>query len=389
MQEIRGTERSTSKGSPVDGIRNLRLEEFDSFMQFLDRAFGFSPGMFQADSPHIYRPRPELCASAFVIERDGQIVSHVGLYPLEVVVHGVTWPIGGIGGVGTLPEERGKGHMTALLERAIDVMRESDIPLSWLAGDRQRYNAFGWERAGQVYELTFSRRSLDRAVVEPIEIEARRPVDALDVVKRLYSTPAYHTLRPHLPLQLRKEGLRAWTAQDGYALVRGGAWGPLSILELISASGRELGVIRALLDWTDRDDIRWNVPAWDERLARLMLGVSRWRAGDWDMWRINDLAQVLALARPILSRRAAALRDFDLAIGVRERDRTTVSTIAVRDGEVEIARGRHVGPYVEWSAVEAARAVLGGPPPAAEADLLPGLRALLPIPMVLPALDHV
>ena len=374
----------------ADGIRNLGLKEYDAFIRFLDRCFGFSPGMFEADHPHTYRPTDELCAATYVMEREGQIVSHVGLYPLEVVVHGVTWPIGGIGGVGTLPEERGKGHMSALLQRVIDVMRETGVPLSWLGGDRQRYNAFGWERAGQTYELTFTRRALDRAGIEPVPIEARRPVDALDWVERFQPAQVCHARRPYLALQLRKEGLRAWTAEDGYALVQGSTWGPLSISELVSASGREAGMVRALLDWTRRDDIRWTVPAGDdERLARLMPGVSHWQANSWHMWRVNDLAPVLTLARPLLCRRAAALRDFRLAIGVREHDRTSVTTIAVRDGQVEIARGRHVEPYIEWSAVEAARAVLGGPPVAAEAGMAPGLRALLPMPMYLPSLDHV
>jgi predicted N-acetyltransferase YhbS len=374
----------------ADGIRNLRLEELDSFIRFLDRCYGFSPGMFEESCPHVYRPTPELCAATYVVEREGRIVSHVGIYPLEVVVHGVVWPIGGIGGVGTLPEERGKGHMTRLLYTAIDAMREAETPLSWLGGDRQRYNAFGWERAGQTYELTFSRRSLDRAGVEPIQIEGRRPVDALAWVERLQPTLVCHAHRPHLPLQLRQEGLRVWTAKDGYAIIRGGKWGPLSILELVSASGCEVGMIRALLDWTERNDIRWNVSVWDdERLARLMPGVGHWRLGGWDMWRVNDLTQVLALAQPVLRRRAAALRDFELAIGVREHDRTSVTTIAVRDGQVEIARDRHVEPYVEWSAVEAARVVLGGPPVAAEVDMPAGLRALLPIPMYLSPLDHV
>ena len=116
----------------ADGIRCLRLEEFDTFMRFLERCYGTSPGEFERDYPHTYRPAAELCASAFVMERGGRIVSHVGLFPLEAVVHNVIWPIAGIGGVGTLPEERGKGHMSALLDYVIDVMREQEYPLSWL-----------------------------------------------------------------------------------------------------------------------------------------------------------------------------------------------------------------------------------------------------------------
>jgi predicted N-acetyltransferase YhbS len=374
----------------ADGIRNLRPDEFDAFMRFLERCYGTTPGEFEHREPHIYRPAAELCASAFVIERQGRIVSHVGLYPLETVVHGVSFPIAGIGGVATLPSERGKGHMTRLLYTVIDAMREQSYPLSWLGGDRQRYNAFGWERAGLMYDLTFSQRSLSRAGMAAVEIEALFPADAVEAVERYQSLPLCHARRPYLPLQMRKEGLRVWTAVDGYALVEGTLFGPLSILELVSASGREVGMIRALLDWTGRSQITFKVPAWDdERLARLMPYVTHWRAGDWQMWRIVDLGELLALARPILSPRAAALRDMELAIGIREHDRTDVATIAVRDGQVKVARGRQAEPYVEWSSVEAARVLLGGPPVAAQAQVPPGLATLLPIPAYVPALDYV
>jgi predicted N-acetyltransferase YhbS len=379
----------------ADGIRNLRPGEFDTFMRFLERCYGASPGNFERHAPHHYRPSAELCASAFVMEQEGQIVSHVGLYPLEVVVQGVTYPIGGIGGVGTLPAHRGKGYMTQLLYTVIEVMREREIPLSWLGGDRQRYNTFGWEQAGQTYELVFTRRSLERAGVSPLgdeglEIEARYPSDALDVVERSQSTLACHTHRPHLALQMRSQGLRVWTTEDGYALVHGSLWGALSLAELVSASGRETSMVYALLDWTGRDEIKWKVSAWDgERLARLMPAVSHWQMNDWQMWRIVDLAQVLARARPLLQRRATAVRDFELAIGVREHDRTDVATIRVRDGEVEVARGRHADSTVEWSSVEAARVLLGGPPVGLEAGVPAGLAALLPIPVYLPSLDYV
>jgi hypothetical protein len=66
-----------------------------------------------------------------------------------------------------------------------------------------------------------------------------------------------------------------------------------------------------------------------------------------------------------------------------------VATIRVRDGEVEVARGRHADSTVEWSSVEAARVLLGGPPVGLEAGVPAGLAALLPIPVYLPSLDYV
>jgi predicted N-acetyltransferase YhbS len=383
----------------ADGIRNLRLEEFDTFIRFLERAFGMPRGNFERGYPHLYRPTPELCAVSFVMEQGGRIVSHVGVYPLEVQIQGVTWPIAGIGGVGTLPEERGNGHMTRLLHHAVGVMREQGYPLSWLIGDRQRYTSFGWERAGLSYELVFSQRSLERAGVEPVEVAVCGPEEALPVVQALQASLTCRALRPNLTDQLRKEGLWIWTTEGGYALVLGRLFGPLSIAELVSTSGQEAALIRAILDYTDRDQITWYVSGWDEeRLARLMPYTRNWRLGGWEMWRIVDLARALTLGQPFMERRAAVLRDLELAIGMRPhrpsaRDQTQAVTLSVRDGEVQVRPGRHADAYYEWSVVDATRLLLGGPP-AARPQGMPdalwtGLRALAPIPAYLSPLDHV
>jgi predicted N-acetyltransferase YhbS len=371
-------------------IRNLRRDEFDPFMRFLERCYRSSPGTFERLFPHLYRPAEALCSSAYLVEVDGRIVSHVGLYPIELVVHDETITVGGIGGVATLHAERGKGHMTRLLYHAIDEMRERGYPMSWLGGDRQRYNAFGWERAGLVYELGFSRRSLDRAGVTPAEIEARFPRDAVDVVARLQSQRPYRVRRPELALQLQKDGLWIWVADDAYVLVHDSTYEPLSIAELVSTSGQECGIVRAALDGTGRNEISWIVPAWEHQLlARIMPAVARWRVGGWQMYRIVDLARLLSLLEPVLSARAGPLHDFALSLGIREHDRTDAATLVVRGGRLEIRPGREADRYVEWSPQEAVRALLGGAPLGAGVQVPLELAALLPLPVHVPALDYV
>lgn len=371
-------------------IRNLRLDEYTPFMRFLNRAYALGPGAFERYYPHMYSPTPETCASAYVLVRDGEIVSHVGLYPIEVVVHGVSLPIGGIGGVATRQRDRGKGYMSRLLFHVIGEMRGQGYALSWLAGDRQRYNAFGWARSGIVYDLKMSRRALERADVRAVPLEEHVPGDVVDVVARYHVHAVCHTLRPNLDRQLTRAELRAWTAEDGYLLAEGHEYGPLAIRELISTSGRELGMVRSLLDWTERDEVSWALPGCDgERLARVLTGATHWRTCGWEMYRIVDLAELLSLMAPVLSQRSTALRDLELSIGVREHDRTDVATLSVCDGAVEVSAGRNADRYTEWSSVEAARLLLGGAPIAAEVDLPVGLAALLPLPVYVPPLDHV
>ncbi|MBN1935275.1 MAG: GNAT family N-acetyltransferase [Anaerolineae bacterium] len=368
-------------------IRHPRLDEFDALMRFLERCFGHSKGFFVRNLPHISRPDPEIADWSYVIEKDGQIVSHVGVYPIEVVTAGVRLKIGGIGGVSTCPEARGKGHMIRLLCHCIDEMRAQGYPLSWLGGDRQRYNGLGWERANPGYAPAWSRRSLDWLKVAPCEVEEQFPQDAIEHIRRLQDQQPCHVIRSRLALQLSHPRLRVWTAPDGYAIAEGEGSDRLSILELVSISAREVGMIRAMIDRATADSASWTMSAWDNRLPRLMPSTEGYRAEGWWMYRIVDLTKLLQAALPHLERRARAVRNFAVALGIREHDRVDVATIAVENGAVEVRVGKHAPDYIELDPLEAVRLLVGGPPIGAQVPA--ELHALLPIPVHVPPLDYV
>ena len=79
-------------------LRTLHLDEFDTFMRYMERAFGHSKEFFLRRYPHISRPTEETCSWTYVILENGEIVSHVGLYPIETVVAGIPLNIGGLAG---------------------------------------------------------------------------------------------------------------------------------------------------------------------------------------------------------------------------------------------------------------------------------------------------
>jgi hypothetical protein len=280
--------------------------------------------------------------------------------------------------------------MTRLLYHIVDEMRRIGYPVSWLGGDRQRYNVFGWELASPEYELIFSRRSLGWKNVEPVEVEEVFPEEALATIRRFQSAPACHAVRPNLEDLIQKANTRFWIAADGYAILSGQGRDHIRILELVSTSGDEVGMIRAMLDFNFGDRATWSLSAWDRaRLGRLMPYVGYWRSGHSDMYRVNDLTRLLTEAQGAIAKRALAVRDFAVAIGVEEHDRTTVTTLSVTDGAVSIRAGKHADTYVELSPVETARLFLGGPPIAGEVALPTPLMALLPVPVYVFPFDHV
>jgi len=371
-------------------IRTIHVEEFEDFMRFLERAFGHSVDFFRHFGPHIYKPTPEVCAWGYVVEEKGKIVSHVGVYPIDVVTAGVPLKLAGIGGVSTAVEARGKGYMTQLLYHAIDEMRAQGYAASWLGGDRQRYNTFGWETATLVYKLQFSRRSLSWHNVAATPIVEVLPWDATAQIARWMTVPACHTRRPDLEAQLHKANLRVWLAADGYAIADGQERDHVNLIELVSTSGNEAGLLRAIIEWNHGDRATWEVSPWDtERIARVMPYVSFQTTGYCGLYRINDLTAVLQAAIPALTRHAAGLRDFAVTLGMREHDRTQATTIAVRDGAVHIEAGQYAEHYVELDPVVATRLVFGGPAIPEAEQLPPGLLALLPVPVYVPQLDHV
>ncbi len=371
-------------------IRTLRVEEFEDFMRYVERAFGHSVNFFLGFGPHIYEPIPEVCAWGYVIEENGKIASHVGVYPIEVVTAGIPLTLGGIGAVSTSEEARGKGYMTQLLYHAIDEMRAKGYPASWLGGDRQRYNTFGWEVASQVCRLSFSRRSLGRAEVTRIPVEEALPWDAKDHIARLMTLPPCHTRRPRLEALLHRRDLRVWVSEDGYVMAEGQERDHVRIIEIVSASDREAEMIHAIIAWNHGDQASVEMSPWDEeRVARMMPYTHYWSTGYSGMYRINDLTAVLQAAHPFLQRRAGCLRDFAVAVGIREHDRTPITTITVRDGNVEIEAGQTAEPYVELTPITAARLFFGGPAVPEVVRLPQGLLALLPVPIYVAPLDHV
>jgi predicted acetyltransferase len=359
-------------------------------MRFMERAYGHSRDFFPRFYGHLYRPTSEACANCYIIKEGPQIVSHVGLFPIHVSCAGVRLTLGGIGGVATLPEARGKGYMTRLLRHVIKEMRARSYPTSWLAGDRQRYNTFGWEMSGIVYQLTFSRRSLTWHDVDPVPVEEVLPDAAHQVVAAHQARPACHARRPDLRAKLQRQDLRFWVAVDGYAIAEGQERDHVKVVELVSASGNEAGLLRAILDWNFADDVTWKVSGWEhQRIARVMPHVASWRIHEYGMYRINDLTALLTAALPFLNERAAGLRDHAVTMHLHDSDRITSTTLIVKEGTVQVRTGQHATHTVDLSMLDAARLIFGGPAPAPLGQVPPGLQVLFPIPMYVPYLDQV
>jgi predicted N-acetyltransferase YhbS len=109
-------------------------------------------------------PYPE--SFGFVARAGGRIVSHAEVLEMPVRYAEVTLRMGAVSGVVTLPEWRGRGLASAVMERLVAEMTARQIPLSLLmTGSQPFYERLGWS------EWTPPGRSM-------------RWADALDMVDR-------------------------------------------------------------------------------------------------------------------------------------------------------------------------------------------------------------
>jgi GNAT superfamily N-acetyltransferase len=88
--------------------------------------------------------RWEEVSTPFVHERDGRIVSHVGVLEMDLVCHGAVRRVGGIHAVCTLASERRRGLYRKLMEEALAWCDERYATLELSTGNPEYYEAFGF-----------------------------------------------------------------------------------------------------------------------------------------------------------------------------------------------------------------------------------------------------
>ncbi len=125
-------------------VRNPKQEELATVWEVLCGAFGEEPR--ERFRRQIWEDSTFELEQIRIAEVDGKIVSHVWVAERPVFYRGqVILPMGGIGGVGTLPEYRGRGLATLLLEDAIAYMERKGHAISMLfTGINPFYAKLGW-----------------------------------------------------------------------------------------------------------------------------------------------------------------------------------------------------------------------------------------------------
>ncbi|MBP3665789.1 MAG: GNAT family N-acetyltransferase [Clostridia bacterium] len=135
---------------------------YADYMALINLSFGFTTPEteFLGLLPKCYREEYRPQDQNYVVTEDGVLTAAVGAYDHEIVVCGRRLPCRGIGNVAVHPDHRSKGYMKLAMNKSLEDMIADGIVLSTLGGRRQRYQYFGFDKAGPAYSFSISRDNI-------------------------------------------------------------------------------------------------------------------------------------------------------------------------------------------------------------------------------------
>nr|WP_317283668.1 GNAT family N-acetyltransferase [uncultured Sellimonas sp.] len=131
--------------------RTAKPEEREKIVKLANEVFRTD---FETIIPKVYYPQDRSFEMTKIVENEeGEVAAEAALLLQDWYVGGRKLQTGFLGTVCVAPKERGKGYMKAVVNSQIEEMNKK-IQLSVLAGQRQRYEYFGYTTGGIVHKYT-------------------------------------------------------------------------------------------------------------------------------------------------------------------------------------------------------------------------------------------
>lgn len=133
-------------------------EDAQDIVDFADFIFSkdAEPHDFGQLIPKLYGDGEDTQKYHYMVKEDGKIKAMICVLPVTYNVAGIELKIGCVGTVSVHPRARGKGYMQQLMNMALEDMKSQGYSFSFLGGQRQRYEYFGYEPAGIKLNFTLT-----------------------------------------------------------------------------------------------------------------------------------------------------------------------------------------------------------------------------------------
>ncbi|MBR5705384.1 MAG: GNAT family N-acetyltransferase, partial [Deltaproteobacteria bacterium] len=183
--------------------RFARPGEEDEILDLINAVFSQKarPHDFAVLLPKVYA-HPGFSRLHAVAEVDGRIRGTVAMLPVDIKMgrEAETLRGGYIGSVAVHPRYQKQGHMRALMEMQAQRARQMGLDFMALGGQRQRYNYYGFEKAGLALTFFVTSANVRHALkdVIPAEIVPIPKPDSpdMDALYALYEAQPSRVLRP-------------------------------------------------------------------------------------------------------------------------------------------------------------------------------------------------
>lgn len=183
-----------------------KTEDYERYTVALNKIFNKKEdSWFIKYMPNIFpevgdESREHLIPSSMYFLDDNEIMSTIGIYPLQMQISygdkSAVLGIGGIGSVGTVAEYRGMGLMSQMLNQVNKKMYDDGYDISWLGGDRYRYKNYGWDLSGRVAYFAVNLRDLKRLYDLNTDCQLiEGGIQHIDILESLYSGYSTRVLR--------------------------------------------------------------------------------------------------------------------------------------------------------------------------------------------------
>ncbi len=368
-------------------------EMYDDLMDFMNYVFGFNGNEkdFKKLLPKLYKPEYDPCCSNYVVTENGKLKAAIGAFDSDLSVDGEILKSRGIGNVAVHPYSRSKGYMKDCMRLALRDMIEDGVDFSILGGQRQRYQHFGFEHAGQQISVGVDRGNLRRAFenvpLTPLEFRDVNADDAdlLDRIHALHAAKPVHTVRPRASFyDIACSWRSSLTAilRDGD--FRGYFIGGIGELTLADPEDT-VDVVRNYV--AQRGDVHLSFPVWE---TDLLARITRFGGGisfdHCEMFNILNYPHVIAALLRFKAKREE-LGDGELSLFIRGFAGDVSVRIAVKNNEVSVEEGAS-DCALALGHLEAISFLCGLWSPHRLA-LSPAVRSWFPLPLFVDGADHV
>ncbi len=275
----------------------------------------------------------------YLAKQNGKIVGLVACRPTPLVIAGETLDCGYIGTVSVHLYHRGEGHMKALMKLMLDTERKRGRDMLILGGKRQRYNYFGFERAGTELKWQITPTNIRHTCGEldaggisfPEIVSQDDPL--LDQAKALSDSLPIHGVRPRGDYLLF---MHSWRSHLRAVMIDGVFAGYMmgEITELALKDENDLPrVLKAFFAQTDSESVTLACnPVEKERIAILSTIAETCTLSPSKMVQVFDWVRTLRA----LLRLQARIRRLEDGIMTFLPEGSRAFTVRVKDGVPEV-----------------------------------------------------